>query len=350
MKKSLSNSLSQFISNHDQFENPFEDDTEKDAAQSKIEAVIDKEEESKDESSDKKSKKKKKDKFEDVIEKGNSFINSYMQDDVIDDFEGYLDNYLMDDEDIDLKNNLIRQGRKYARDTKTTGETSEISKAYSATEKMLNDLLKEIDSDKEAVQKDITNMRMMRTRNYKTMADLIESKSQLHNTALSTIKEMNAMKKNQFELQMKVDKSKKEEEQDDSTANKAIQQLFGMGRDAILGSGYSDISGADTAGSYEEDYSSVYDEDAEIHKKIFGDEDAEESDGDKFLKYEGRGVHYILLYNDEGHREIIAEDKEGNIVPDYPMPTDPNNLDFNISESTNTATDNLSNQYEVRKI
>lgn len=347
MASSLSSSLSQFISSHDSFENPFEDEATKSDSQSKIDMVMDEKE---DDEPQIKETKKKKDKFEKVLSQGDALIDGNLIEDAIDDFDGYLDNYIMDDEDIDLKNSLLRQGRKYARDTKASGESSEISKAYSATEKMLNDLLKEIDSDKEAVQKDISNMRMMRTRNYKTLADLIESKSQFHNTSLSVIKELNAMKKNQFELQMKVDKSKKEDEQDDSTANKAIQRLFGMGRDAIIGGGYSDISGADLAGKDEDDdYSSAYNEDEIIHDKLFGD-DEEENDGDKFLKYEGMGVHYILLYNDEGYREIIAEDSEGNIVPDYPMPSDPENLEFQIYESTNTASDNYSNHYELRKV
>lgn len=343
MSKSLSNSLSQFISSHDSFDNPFEEEAEKPEVQkTSMEMIID------DEPNVAEEPKKKKDKFDNVINKGNEIVDKYMSDDVIDDFEGYLDNYLMDDEDIDLKNSLLRQGRKYARDTKVSGETSEITKAFSSTEKMLNDLLKEIDQDKEAVQKDITNMRMMRTRNYKTMADLIESKSQFHNTALSVIKELNSMKKNQFDLQMKVDKSKKEEEQDDTTANRAIQQLFGMGRDAILSGGYGDISGADSAGNIDDDYSSVYNEDEIIQKKLF--DDTEEDDGDKFLKYEGRGVHYVLLYNDDGFRQIIAEDVDGNVIPDYPLPSDPENLHFTFYEATGSASDEFSNNYVLRKV
>lgn len=349
---SLSNSLSKFISSNksSQFDNPFDDTTDtesvsikKSQMQSKI---LD------DEYAEHQPKKKKKDKFSRTMERGNAMIDAYLDEDLVEDFDGYLGNFLLEDEDIDLKRNLLRQGRKYARDNKISGEASEINKAYSESEKLLSELLKEIDSDKELVQQDITNMRMMRTRNYKTLSDLIESKAQFHNTALSVIKEMNSMKKNQIELQMKIDKTAKEENNDESSANMAIQKLFSVGRDNLLSGGYADISGSSEAGiDSDDDYSSSINEDDAIQQRYFNNDEYEESDGDKFLKYEGMGVHYILLYDENSdYKEIIAEDKNGNIVPDYPLPGQPNELSFDFSVSTGTATDNLANQYELRKM
>lgn len=348
MGNSLSKSLSQFITNtNDSFENPFDDgDTGVDVSNADVDFVIERSEET---VKQKKQKKQKGSRYDKVMSKGNDMISNLLDDDVIDDFDGFLGEFLLDDEDVELRRNLISKGRKYARETQVSAETSEISKAYSESEKLLHELLKEIDSDKELVQKDISNMRMMRTRNYKTLSDLIESKAQFHNTALSVIKEMNAMKKSQFELQMKVDKTKKEEAADDSTANRAIQQLFSMDRGSIM-NGYEDISGSVEAGTYEDDeFSALVDEDELIQKKYFNDE-SEISDGDKFLQYEGRGVHYILLYDDNNYREIIAEDNEGNLIPDYPMPGEPDELEFDFSIATGTATDNLANQYELRHI
>ena len=347
---SLSNSLSKFISANgsSQFDNPFDDNTGdiQSSKKSQMKVKI-----AEDIPSEYSQKKKKKDKFSRIMERGNAMVDAYLDEDLVEDFDGYLGNFLMDDEDIDLKRNLLRQGRKYARDNRISGEASEINKAYSESEKLLSELLKEIDTDKELVQQDITNMRMMRTRNYKTLSDLIESKAQFHNTALSVIKEMNSMKKNQIELQMKVDKVAKEENNDDSSANMAIQKLFSVGRDNLLGGGYADISGANEAGLESDDYSSYVSEDDVIQQKYSSNDDYEESDGDKFLKYEGMGVHYILLYDENSnYKEIIAEDKNGNIVPDYPMPGTPDDLSFDFSPSTGTATDNLANQYELRKM
>lgn len=348
--ESLSKSLSRFVTGANEassFENPFTD------TPINIVSISPKTSKSSMSNEDReyRPKKAKKDKFSEIMAKGNDLLDRYMDDDMIDDFDGFVDRYMLDDEDDELRRNLLRYGRKYARETKVSGESSEITKAYSESEKLLTELLDEINEDKKLVQNDINSMRMMRTRNYKALSDLIESKAQFHNTALSAIKEMNSMKKAQFELQMKVDRSKKEEMGDDgSSSNRAIQQLFGIGRDNIMGSlgGYEGVSGALDAGTYDDSYSSI-DEDEAIQRKYFqNDDDIGESDGDKFLKYEGRGVHYILLYDDDGNREIIAEDKEGNIVPDYPLPSNPDDLDFNISESTGTATDNLANNYELR--
>lgn len=76
----------------------------------------------------------------------------------------------------------------------------------------------------------------------------------------------------------------------------------------------------------------------------------DKTDGDKFLKYEGIGAHYILLLDDNGHKEIITEDSDGNLLPDYPIPSNIDELDFVISESTGTATDNMANNYELRHV
>lgn len=158
---------------------------------------------------------------------------------------------------------------------------------------------------------------------------------------------MNAMKKNQIELQMKVDKTKKEESADETSVNRAIQGLFGLGRENLLGS-YEDISGASEAGKEDFSYNDE-DYDRMIQQKYFSGDNTE-SDGDKFLKYEGLGAHYILLVDDNGHKEIIVEDNDGNLLPDYPTPSNIDELDFIISESTGTATDNLANNYELRHV
>ena len=343
----LSKSLSQFVAGMDPSPSltiPFDNDSDKDS--DAINQISSRSKEIREIK-----KKKKKDKFSKIVENGQSIIDEYIDDELIDDFDGFIGNFLLDDEDVDLKRNLLRYGRKYARDTQVSGESSEITKAYSESEKLLSELLDEINEDKKQVQNDITTMRMMRTRNYKALSDLIESKAQFHNTALSAIKEMNSMKKAQFELQMKVDKSKKEDAENDAVSNRAIQQLFGIGRNNIMDSigGYEGVSGALTTTDNDLEYSSIVDEDKIIHDKYFND-DEPQSDGDLFLKYEHLQVKYILLYDDDNHYEIIAEDEDGNLIPDYPLPSNPDNLEFNISEATGTATDNFANQYILRRM
>lgn len=292
-------------------------------------------------------KKKKKDPFDEVIEKGNQLISELGDDQIADSFDGFVDNYFLDEEDDDLKRSLVRYGRKYARDTQVSPEASEIAKTYSGSERRLEDLLTELTNDSDSLQKDITNMRAVRARNFKALSEMLETKVSFHNTRLAVIKEINAMKKNQIELQMKVDKTRKEESGDGSSVNRAIQGLFSLGRENLMSS-YEDISGAADAGRESSAYNDD-DYDQMIQQKYFSSEQSE-TDADKFLKYEGSGAHYILLIDDNGHKEIITEDNDGNLIPDYPVPSNIDDLDFVISDTTGTATDNLANNYEVRYV
>lgn len=292
-------------------------------------------------------KKKKKDPFEKVIENGNRLISEMGIDQIADSFDGFVDNYFLDEEDGELKRNLVQYGRKYARDTQVSAEASEIAKTYSSSERRLEELLTELTNDSDSLQKDITNMRAVRARNFKALSEMLETKVSFHNTKLAVIKEINAMKKNQIELQMKVDKTRKEETGDASSVNRAIQGLFGLGRENLMSS-YEDISGSVEAGKETSTYNDE-EYDQLIQQKYFNS-DQSETDGDKFLKYEGSGAHYILLIDDNGHKNIITEDADGNLLPDYPTPSNIDDLDFVISEATGTATDNMANNYEIRHV
>jgi hypothetical protein len=341
MAKKLSDSLSQFISsNSSTFDNPYDEDSSGNEEHVDMDAFVEEQKEIK------KEKKKKKDDLDKFLEDSKKMSERFGFDSDVDDFEEYLEEYFLDDEDEELKNSLIKYGRKYARDTKVTGESSEISKAYAEAEEVLGTLLKEVNEDKDSIQKDITQMRANRSRNYKVFSEMIEQRTTLHNTALGIVKELNAMTKSKFDIQMKANKQKQEEDGDNSAANRAIQSLFGLGRDSLIGS-YSDVSGSLEAGTLD-DYD--YNEADTIHEKYFSDEEEEdETDGDKFLKYEGMGVHYVLEYDNDGPIQIVAEDMDGNVVPDYPIPN-MEDLEFHISENTGTATDNLTQQYKLRRV
>jgi len=346
MAKKLSATLSQFVasSNSSNFNNP---DNETEILD--YDSFIEETKERKREKKEQKKPKSKKDEFERVIEKGEELMKQFTEDQLVDEFDGYIDNYFLDEEDDELKRNLIRYGRKYARDTQVSQEASEIEKEFSGSEKRLEELLSELTDDSDSLQKDISNMRALRTRNYKTLSEMVETKATYHNTRLAVIKEMNAMKKNRIELKMKADKTKKEEQGDETSINRTIQGLFGLGRENLLDS-YSDVSGSAEAGMSDND-SYDYDEDEYIQKKYFSNDSSDTvEDGDIFLKYEGMGAHFILLYNESGDKQIIVEDNKGNILPDYPIPTNIDDLEFTISESTGTATDNFANQYELRKM
>lgn len=344
MKKSLAESLSNFLSSDDMFENPY--DIEPDEESVSPNEFIRTQREPK----DSEKKKEKKDKFEKLIDRVDGFVSGNNDEyDEIEDFDNYLEEFMLDDEDDNLRNDLIRRGRQYARSTATSRESSELQKLYAGSEQRLEQLIKEVEEDGKALSEDIRHMREMRSRNYKTLSEMVGERRAHHDTILSAIKEINAMTKAKVELKLKMDKENKDEAADsDITANRAIQNLFSMGRDSLVGS-YADVSGSMEAGKEENnEYSSVVDEDEMIDQK-YGDKDEEETDGDRFLEYEGMGVEYILEVDEDGTPvQILAEDKDGNEVPGYPIPEMSEDLTFDISNQTKTASDNLARKYKLR--
>ena len=111
--------------------------------------------------------------------------------------------------------------------------------------------------------------------------------------------------------------------------------------------GYSRVSGA-IDDSDSPDILDVEDDDETIQKKYFHDTPPED-DGDKWLKYENRGVEYVLIIDNEEHPQaIIAEDKDGIMIPDYPIPDNINELEFEIDRIGMTASDNIHRNYKVR--
>lgn len=295
-----------------------------------------------------KKKSKKKD-LEYYLEESDEFLKELEEDDDYSfDFDTYVENAINIDEDIELKNSLVSMGRKYARSTAIDGETSEITKAFAGQENALKDMLQEVNKDIIALDRDIENMRMMRSKNYKTMSELIDVKNSYHSTHLNIIKELNNIKKASFDLKLKHEKNKQEENAASGASNQALQKLFSIGHSNLIGA----LGGRETATNdleYEGTDAIVpFDQtDEYVQAKYFSD--VEETDGDIFIKYEKDGVHYVLLYdvaNDT--KQIIAEDKNGNVIPEYPMPSDIDELTFDINKQTGMATDQLHRTYIVR--
>ena len=285
-----------------------------------------------------------------------SKITKKMSASMIDEFESFLDDDSMFDseESDELRNGLVSMGRKYARDTGISSENSEITKTFSDSEKKLKCLYDEISKDKVNIQKDIDQLRSLtRGKNYKALSDLNSAKTSFHTTQLQAIKEMNAIKKAQFEMRMKERAAKMASGGDGSEdiSTNTIRSLFGAGRNDIVNAagGYSKVSGAignTISDTFQSDLS-----DEEIEEKYFANEPDEVTDGDKFLEYEGQGVEYTLLVDDDNSPiEVVAKDREGHVIPDYPMPSNVDKLQFNINMTTQSAEDELHRKYRVEKV
>lgn len=352
---SLGEQLSLFTSSDDELSTPFieqeeeviipeETETDDDKSISKLASIIT-------QSHPKTKKKKNKEKKSNNSNTDISFRPKLLSDDDLsDDFDFLFDALGEDDEDNDLKNTLTSMGRKYARQTELIGETSEVSKMFSGNEKRLNQLLAEIRRDKDALNKELTQMTSMRTRNFKALADLRDVNNQYHNTELATIKELNSMKKTQYELSLKAKAVEKGDAETSSVNGNLISDLFSLGRKNIMGQdGYRSVSGASSAGNG--NGSSMPDV-INPDYAYMGTDDEDDGDGDKFLKYENVGAHYVLLVSASGLPQgILAEDKDGNLLEDYPMPTeDVSALNFELDWKLGVATDAYHREYQIRQV
>ena len=285
---------------------------------------------------------------------GSELINTFNEINKLDlidaseDFDEYIDNFFEDDENVELRNSLISLGRKYARDTATTAEENEIKQAYAPNEKKLKDLYNEINIDKDAIQKDIDNLRIARSRNFKTLSELTETKRGYIDTQLSIIKEVNKMKKDQFDLKYKDAKLHPETSEDEDISTNTIRTLFGMGKADMINAigGYSEISGGNA--SDEDDL----DDEAFHSKYVESLSDSENTDSNfdnRFVDYEGTPINYILwIDTNENVKDITVEDNEGNEIQNYPKPSNIQSLDFNIDTKTMSATDNYYRDYIVK--
>ena len=289
-----------------------------------------------------------------IVETTNQLIRSG---DLIaaDEFDDFLDDETLFsvEEDTEMRNNLISLGRKYARESASSKETSEISKTFADSEKRLKSLYEELDRDKVSLQKDIDRMRVP-GRGGKLVAELISVKNSMQSTQLSIVKEVNSIRKAVYEMHQKA-AAKKEADaagNNDINAN-TLQSIFSSSRSGLVNSmgGYAGISGAY---SESDTYSSMVSDDMdddEIQRRYFNDSSntSSSTDGSKFLEYEDRGVEYVLLVDKDDHVQgVIAEDREGIMIPDYPLPNDIDGLNFEIDHHSKMATDNLHRNYQVR--
>lgn len=249
------------------------------------------------------------------------------------------------DENQRVKSGLISLGRKYARRNEDDGTVTEVDKAFNPQIDKLNDLLVEVTRDTEEVEKDINQIRrMVNGRNYQRMNELIETKATLHNTTLSIIKELSSIEKNKFDIKSKLNKDKNDIDPN-AASGSILQSIFGVGHDALLSSvdGREGSSGAITYESQSYEDTDQYGE--SIYSKNFP-EDEEDSEGDLFIKYENRGIELVLEESENGDKRIYAQDADGNIVDDYPLPKDINALTFDINVRTGVATDQLQRKYK----
>ena len=264
-------------------------------------------------------------------------------------FDALIETAFIEDEDVSFRNSLIAMGRRYAiQGLEGNPDTSEVTQAFTRQERAIDDLVAEIDKDTVAVNRDIEQMRMSRTKNYKAMADLISARVSFANVKLSAIKELNNIQKTKFDIKSKMDKSAGGgDDGGGMTAAQTIQRLFSVGRKNMVAAVDYDTLSSEEA-SYGDD-----DENANRAMTIIHDEaplPPASTDGEKFIEHEGEGVEYVLDIDSESdQKQIYAVNKHGDVIPDYPLPSNQEQLSFQINELAGEATDQLQRRYRLRR-
>lgn len=281
-------------------------------------------------------------------------VSDLLPEDTLDDdydpqFDELIAKAFHEDEDVQFRNSLISMGRQYAiKGMEESTEASEVTRAFTKQEQQIGMLIDELNTDALAVQKDIEMLRMMRSKSYKSMADLISTKVAMSNAKLAAIKELSAIQKTKYDINLKLKAAKNGEGADGGfAANQAIQKLLSVGRRNLIASNDDeeyDVVGGDEAGD-----ASFDDGRPETRIELAKDLPPAESDGDKFIQYEADGVEYVLDIDKESDtRQIYAVNRDGDVIPDYPMPSNPDQLSFTLNEMAGEATDQLQRRYRIR--
>lgn len=275
--------------------------------------------------------------------------------DYLDSFDEMVADTFKAEEDVAFRNSLISMGRKYAvKGFEESQESSEVTRAFSRQEIAIQGLLEAYDGAIMDIGRDLAFLRTMRTRSYKSIGEMAEVHASYLSGKLAAIKELNSMAKNKFDITAKLKAASGGEGDSSTAASRAIQQIFSAGRNALV---TADSPG--DSGAYEEDHSTgdispggADYNDGRVETALAQAMDIPEpsTDGDVFIMHEKEGVEYVLDIGEDGEdRQIYAINQSGDIVRDYPLPSDPQSLTFSINEMTGTATDQMQRTYRVRK-
>ena len=178
----------------------------------------------------------------------------------------------------------------------------------------------------------------------KLISDMFAALNSANNNRLSTLKEISNLKKTAVELKLKM--KAREDGTDipaDQFGSKLFTELFNQGRNSVIqeADAYQpDISQyANTDKSIDE----IYDE-----RLAHEDNDYRSEDGNKMIAYEALAPQVCIEKSKlTGEIRVVAIDKDGNYIEDYPVPkvSDLGTLSYN--NDTGTATDCTGRLFKV---
>ena len=243
--------------------------------------------------------------------------------------------------DVDFdEDGTVKKKKKKGKKKKGKGLT-DFNKEFETEANMLRTLYVEQSKFTDSLQKkyDAMNNSKSSARGIgKFTTDLINSITTARNTQLSIVAKNMDLKKTIADLTFK---EKKEFGDPDAIGNdnnmyasSFMKELLSNGRGNIVGS-------SDSFGNI--DGNEVYDSEELINElqDSFGESQSNERD---FIDFENMDVQVFVVVDDNGSYKFEARDKDGNVVPEYPLP---NKSKMSFNKSTMIATDNYGRKYPL---
>lgn len=230
-------------------------------------------------------------------------------------------------------------GKKKKKKKKKDGELTDFNKEFEPEQLMIDEVLKDHCRFLDDLQRQYYEMTKTKSSARgvgKYTTDLASSISDARKLTLDIVKEKASIKKTVADLKMKEKKdlsAKNNADNDDELGFYSAKVLKNMindtsERDDIKEMGISD------------DLEDLYDN---INNEIEHTSDEEETN--KYLKYEKAGVNiYLATDKSTGENYFVAKDKDGNDIPDYPLPE---MEDVTINERTGFGTDKYNREYKI---
>lgn len=233
---------------------------------------------------------------------------------------------------------------KKSKKKKSGGELNNYHKEFEPELNALKNLFNQQTTFSESLQRMYDEMggKKATTRGIgKFTIDLVEAISQSRSTTLSVLDKIISTKKTVSELDMKQKekfgkKAGSEFENNAQFASAFLAKAIQGGRelnnsDVPFDVGYSDVSNYDDIGSI-------------LESTLVGVE--RDPSVDAFLKYEGRGIDVYIIMDSSGNWDFIAEDPDGNVVDDYPLPRKGT---MTFMEDMGKAVDEYGQEYKLRR-
>lgn len=243
-------------------------------------------------------------------------------------------------------------------------DENEFKKEFAEELAMLNDLLDEVNSFGKKLDKKFDAIDGSKAKGMsKYLNELITSILTSKTTKLQILKEISSLKKNIQELKIKSD-SKKANLGDngslESSANSYFREIMKVGRNTFVNNFDYDVDNTITDSEYSsnddiEYVNSLPAAHNEIHNRIserLEEEGAGRSeDGDKYIRYENMKVDLVIKFNVLNNDwEVVAIDKDGQQVIDYPVPTKKELGKVKFSADNKYATDKFGRSFKVIEV